>query len=231
MCTRPLLFLWGFFLNPKIYMVNIMPQKELSSAVVIRSMQQKYHIPPEHSLLLQETRELPSFLDPSWITPLPLVDLLKPSDSIVPAFHPYSRFHHDYLYRRYAMILPYSTYCTLEENVANYILLHIMDKPDISDKLDTSDTSDTSDISDTSDTSDNPHKSKIPKISKIPDPYLYIFQNEEWLWDESVLSFFTTEEKQAVDTTLLVDLDAEPELHPRVHHRLFFLDNKGRPIL
>lgn len=203
MCTRPLLFLWGFFLNPKIYMVNIMPQKELSSAVVIHSMQQKYHIPPEHSLLLQETRELPSFLDPSWITPLPLVDLLKPSDSIVPAFHPYSRFHHDYLYRRYAMILPYSTYCTLEENVANYIL-HVMDKQDKLDK---------------------------PKISKTPDPYLYIFQNEEWLWDESLLSFFTTEEKQAVDTTLLVDLDAEPELHPRVHHRLFFLDNKGRPIL
>ena len=151
MCTRPLLFLWGFFLNPKIYMVNIMPHKELSSAVVIHSMQQKYHIPPEHSLLLQETRELPSFLDPSWITPLPLVDLLKPSDSIVPAFHPYSRFHHDYLYRRYAMILPYSTYCTLEENVANNIL-HIMDSQD---KLDTSDTSDKLD------TSHTPHKSKI----------------------------------------------------------------------
>lgn len=209
MYPRPLFFLWGFLSNPKIYMVNIMPQKELFSVVVIRSMQQKYHISPEHSLLLQETRELPSFLDPSSITSLPLVDLLKPSDSVVPAFHPYSRFHHDYLYRRYAMILPYSTYCTLEENVAKNIL-RVMDssKPDKSDKSDKP--------SDSSDSSDS---------------YLYIFQNEEWLWDESILSFFTTDEKQAVDTTLLVDLDAEPDLHPRVNHRLFFLDNKGRPIL
>ena len=216
MYPRPLLFLWGFLSNPKIFMVNIMPQKELSSAVVIRSMQQKYHIPPEHSLLLQETRELPSFLDPSSITALPLVDLLKPSDSVVPAFHPYSRFHHDYLYRRYAMILPYPTYCTLEENVAKNIL-RIMDSSDKSDKPNKPDSSDKSD--------------KPNKPSDISNSYLYIFQNEEWLWDESILSFFTTDEKQAVDTTLLVDLDAEPDLHPRVNHRLFFLDNKGRPIL
>ena len=95
-----------------------------------------------------------------------------------------------------------------------------MDSQDKPGKLDSRDKPDKPDSRD-----------KPSDSSDSSDSYLYIFQNEEWLWDESILSFFTTDEKQAVDTTLLVDLDAEPDLHPRVNHRLFFLDNKGRPIL
>lgn len=61
-----------------------------------------------------------------------LHELYKSSSSshgrIIPTYHPYSRFHYQYLYQaRYASKMSYAEYCVFEEAVANILLAWIHD--------------------------------------------------------------------------------------------------------
>jgi hypothetical protein len=178
--------------TPRLFFTNILPRKDSVSAVV--AIQQKYHIPPDHSILLREEHALPPSLDTTSVRQVTMEQLLTEDHKfIMPPFHVYSRFHHDFLYGRYATILPYPNYCGAEEKVAQMV---------------------------------------VPLL-RGSEPVLLIVQRQEWLYDESWMSFLTSTEKQLIDTTLMVDLDVEPSLPilPRAQHTLLFWNPIGRPIM
>lgn len=116
--------------TPHMIMTNLLSREESSSAVV--ALQKKYHIPVDRSILLREEKNLPPFLEKSLIRQVTINQLLAArgeKDSIIPIFHVYSRFHHDYLYARYSTVVPYHDYCTAEEELAKMVV-HLLHDPD-----------------------------------------------------------------------------------------------------
>ena len=140
---KSLFFLFSFFSSlpvtppspspPHVIMTNLLPRAE--SSMTVLALQKKYHIPAERSILLREDRELPSSLDTTLVRQLTLDQLVSShekgnkDDHVIPPFHVYTRFHHDYLYSRYSQIVSYPQYCLAEEDIAQ-LVVHLIHQPD-----------------------------------------------------------------------------------------------------
>ena len=60
-----------------------------------------------------------------------------------------------------------------------------------------------------------------------PENHMIIFENLEWFYDESILSYLTSEERENVYTCMIVDLDVEPKIQiiPNTIEKRFFWSN------
>jgi hypothetical protein len=117
---------------PLMIMTNLLPRKDSFQSIL--ALQKKYHISAYRSILLREEHNLPPGFDITSMRQVTLDQLKafheeKKKDPVIPPFHVYSRFHHDYIYQRYSEIVPYSVYCTVEEDIAK-LILHLMNEPD-----------------------------------------------------------------------------------------------------
>jgi len=117
---------------PLMIMTNLLPRKDSFQSIL--ALQKKYHIPADRSILLREEHNLPPGLDVTLMRQITLDQLMtshedKKKDPVIPPFHVYSRFHHDYLYNRYSEIVPYNLYCTVEEDIAK-LVVHLLNEPD-----------------------------------------------------------------------------------------------------
>ena len=61
--------------------------------------------------------------------------------------------------------------------------------------------------------------------------YLFVFENENWLQDESIISYYTQEERKHIDRYTIVNLDILPKINtiPPVPHKIFFWNKFNHP--
>jgi len=82
--------------------------------------------------------------------------------------------------------------------------------------------------------------SKEEQISDIIKSYIYdtrkinhmvIFDSEEWLYDNSIISYFTNDERKQIERTMIVSLDESPKLSflPHTEKKLFFWNLSNHP--
>lgn len=67
----------------------------------------------------------------------------------------------------------------------------------------------------------------------IDEPRLFIFEDEGWLNDESVMSYFTAGEKERVERYTIRNLDVYPEMNilPSEVKKIYFWDKRNHPFL
>lgn len=177
-------FLYYLFLlpPPKLIITNLINKKD--AIPTIQQLQKKFQVSDENTILFQEMGLQQPF---DSYTSLTMMDLLSNDNQVIPKFHTYTPFHHQYIYGRYLDKIPYNEYCLVEEKLAN-VVVNLIGKE---------------------------------------ETQMIIFQNTEWLYDESFQSFLTTEENQKIHTCLLVDLDIKPKLEilPHCNEKRFFWGN------
>lgn len=102
------------WLIPKIILTNVAASNLFGSQEVIHHMATTSHTKSIHFMPDMYQR----------IANIPLEHGIR---------HPYSRFHYEFLYKRFASVLPtYTDYCTFEENVAKVIRSYLLDTRDLS---------------------------------------------------------------------------------------------------
>lgn len=115
---------------PKIVMTNILPNHYIECKHIIHDRYNKVQIKEiEFGQRLSEMEINHGF--PS--TKISLKKIFENNvdenrnKPVIPRFHPYSVFHYQYLYGRYARKMSYSDYCLYEEAIANIILSYAHD--------------------------------------------------------------------------------------------------------
>ena len=64
-------------------------------------------------------------------------------------------------------------------------------------------------------------------------PSLFVLEDPYWFYDDSLISYFTLEEKKGVERNLIVDLDIKPSLEilPNAEKRYFVWTINSHPYL
>lgn len=171
-----------------IVMINMVPSNLQTSYQEIERVRSDHHVPDNNVFLLYE---MP--LDNIPIAHKIYISNLLPykKDRVIPNYHRYSKFHNQYIYNRYAKMIPYNEYCLMEERVADIIKSYMETK----------------------------------------DNYLFIFQNENWLADESVVSYYTQEDRASIDRYFIVDLDSDPTIVQESSSTIYIWNKYNHPHL
>lgn len=63
--------------------------------------------------------------------------------------------------------------------------------------------------------------------------HMFVFEDEDWLWTDSIFSYFSQEERNQMERVLIQDLDVEPNVSvlPSVETYSFLLDKHRHPFL
>jgi hypothetical protein len=117
-------FLYYLFLlpPPRLIITNLIYKKDAIPS--IQQLQKKFQVSDKNTILFQEMGLQQPF---DSYTSLTMMDLLSDDNQVIPTFHTYTKFHHDYIYGRYLDKIPYNVYCLLEEKLAN-VAVNLLEK-------------------------------------------------------------------------------------------------------